>query len=797
VIFTGRVVDAEGKRAAGAAVVLALRETERSLADLEKEPAVYRTTTTRAGQFRLPVTVNEAGGSGPGGRPIGSAWRATVVAFKPGHGPGAQFVTSSQGPAGLTIALTRPGVVAGSVADREGRPVAGARVRVVTMTWPGPSGGYRRFEEIPLPAAETDADGRFRIAPLPAGIRVELTVEHPDYAPWEDLIGPVPTGSEDADLVLRPPGVVTGRVLDAEGNPAPGVRVRTHDRRIPDTVTDTRGEFRFERLAAKPYFLHGELPGASPELVSRTLEVTPREGAEVRVPDLRLERGGVVTGTVLDDQGQPLAGVALEVVAAGTLSEEVPLATRHRPRAQTAPDGTYHLRLPLGRWLLVPALYLGLGGADFVDFSPDYRELSVTADQTPGADFTLHRGDLLRGKVLDNWGRPAAGVEVQATSVGFGGHYAAAITDAEGRFTGLLFPRRDVVRVTVHSRDRLYGAEIRVVIARGGSLVIARLKRLIPVTGVVTDGNGTPIADAVVDLFGLTRGERETLDRLNRTFTDARGRFALGLFPADRYAVLVEANGFGGSVHDPLAPRRGRPPSPLIFRLERADGFITGTVVDTEGHPLPGALVSGERYTAVGETQSVAVVSEQTFTDAEGRFRLKRLPPGSVTLETHLAGYRSDQRESVTVGTTGLQILLQRAEAPARCRVPGAGCRVPGAGLLAPSPRRPGDTARLEVHANPQGVDGTVVDGTSKRGRRYNLVGSDSGLVTVPPNPVEPIQFDFGFTLQSTGTDGFATFQGVGVTLQLDNAGAVTSGEAYFQGSVDVPPGDDGGIDNP
>jgi hypothetical protein len=67
-------------------------------------------------------------------------------------------------------------------------------------------------------------------------------------------------------------------------------------------------------------------------------------------------------------------------------------------------------------------------------------------------------------------------------------------------------------------------------------------------------------------------------------------------------------------------------------------GSIEGEVLDEKGHPVVGAVVS-----ALGNTTTVAV------TDRNGRFELRKMPPGPYVLRAHLAGYVTPPAQIVHV----------------------------------------------------------------------------------------------------------------------------------------------------
>jgi len=154
--------------------------------------------------------------------------------------PGAfRFYTGLNVRPGRTIVLDydfpRLGRVTGTVATPEGKPLAGAGIRM----W--------EFER--QLAGETNAEGRFALVLGPGDFRravghVRLYVVHVDRAPL--LTRPIDL-SRDQDLAFTLPrgGTLKGRVLGADGRVhlrvlTPGA---TND---PDTDTERDGSFEFD-----------------------------------------------------------------------------------------------------------------------------------------------------------------------------------------------------------------------------------------------------------------------------------------------------------------------------------------------------------------------------------------------------------------------------------------------------------------------------------------------------------------------------------------------------------------------
>ncbi|HEX8186988.1 MAG TPA: carboxypeptidase-like regulatory domain-containing protein [Pyrinomonadaceae bacterium] len=128
----------------------------------------------------------------------------------------------------------------------------------------------------------------------------------PQKAQGEAAAAPSPARARAARTFLA------GRVLGESGEPLPDVSVTLSPRGpryAPSpyvSVTDEGGNFRFEGLDPGLYEVSASLPG----FVNETDAQTGRSPGPYRPGDdvtLRLVKGGVVTGTVTDQQGQPLA----------------------------------------------------------------------------------------------------------------------------------------------------------------------------------------------------------------------------------------------------------------------------------------------------------------------------------------------------------------------------------------------------------------------------------------------------------------------------------------------------------
>jgi protocatechuate 3,4-dioxygenase beta subunit len=121
-------------------------------------------------------------------------------------------------------------------------------------------------------------------------------------------------------------GLVTGRVIDGEtGAPIPAATVSLMFPGAPPTsrpsrvLTDNAGRFFFDRMpagsssitATKPGWIPGELGQGRPRGAAVRLEMS--DNARRSDVTIRLWRYGVISGRVLDEQGDPLVGVDVRV----------------------------------------------------------------------------------------------------------------------------------------------------------------------------------------------------------------------------------------------------------------------------------------------------------------------------------------------------------------------------------------------------------------------------------------------------------------------------------------------------
>jgi hypothetical protein len=215
----------------------------------------------------------------------------------------------------------------------------------------------------------TDDDGRVELTGVPGA--AELRVSKSGYAPA--TIRLAPRAAAPSEIRLVPAAVITGRVVDSSGQPA--VRVAVRVRRVQASATpanvptDDRGEFRVGQLASGQYELFTQGRGGEP--MSDTVSVTLQAGEQIDIALTQLtpsvefpfSEGGAVSGTVVDEYGEPMEGLRVALLALGTTG-----VGHISPPAVTVDRGRYRLYfVPPERYLLAVS-----GDAGPVD-EPDTR----------------------------------------------------------------------------------------------------------------------------------------------------------------------------------------------------------------------------------------------------------------------------------------------------------------------------------------------------------------------------------------------------------------------------------------
>jgi hypothetical protein len=333
--------------------------------------------------------------------------------------------------------------VTGRVLNAEGKPVPFAAVTALVRR-PFRPGEQGLHDEV-VARGQANEQGAFRLR-VPAHFptwfperQVVLVAKAPGRAPLTTHVRLAEQGATEVDLRLRAAErIVRGRLLTPDGAAAPGVRLRVI--RLGDVARETA------QGAAEPgrQEIFWPVPVVSDAEGRFALsEIDPEQGVWLRVEDdryapdafalrdadkpieVRLKAAQVIEGCIVAaDTGKGVPGVKLtarrtepyRTPAYFSVPDFLSLSTRTLPPelidGVSGADGRFRLRLPAGPQTILevhppvesPYLAVGLQGT--------WQEGVVRGRITAA----LHRGVVLRGRVVDEEGTPVAGASVMFDS---------------------------------------------------------------------------------------------------------------------------------------------------------------------------------------------------------------------------------------------------------------------------------------------------------------------------------------------------------------------------------------------
>lgn len=414
-----------------------------------------------------------------------------------------------------------------------------------------------------------------------------------------DARTPVPTTGRDAALAT-----IRGRCVDEQGTPLAGCSARLagwkasdermehwlRDHRQPEwadpavVTTGTDGTFAI-RFAPPPPFqfwlrLHSEHHGA---LLAQWQELAA--GADVDLGDVTMQRGGRLTGRVVDGDGRPVPDHFVVVNRVDQRSPTRAIAGKLRPQAPSVrsdASGAFVLGEPL-----VPGSYT------VESKSASQREplvVEVRAAETSSIVLVVDRPEqvTIRGRVLDDSGTPVVDARVMGRPRPRGSFWT---TDRDGAFE-LKIARSDAggpIDVIAES-DGHEGEAVAKAVAWGREDVVLTLENAARLELHVVDSQQRPVTDFAVRL--MARERSSSADARVR----ARGPFADGIATIagvrkGEWLVLVELPALSGLANPctRLVVESAGTTRLVVTAMPLCERHVQ--VVDEAGQPVAGADV--------------------------------------------------------------------------------------------------------------------------------------------------------------------------------------------------------------
>jgi protocatechuate 3,4-dioxygenase beta subunit len=574
--------------------------------------AAVRTGTD--GTFRLPA-----------GRGRDLALGATAA------GSGRRMLVLPQQDGSVTLALPAAGALleAGDVERRRRRPAELPSARILTGRVLDPGGrplAGAWVEAARGLEAETDGEGRFRLAGLPAGSPVSLLARSPGLRGSLETAGPGPV-----EIRLTPAATLEGRVTDAAGHPAAGVPLLLGPQKTEPsdkspgadlvgagsarTLTDDDGRYRLDSLEPVRSLAAALRPGGR-RLAGAVVDLRagPNRLDLVQPPEI------AVTGRVLDEKGSPVAAARVFLVGADPEDRWLVIAAADGAfRLAGIPDGDYRLSV------------FAKGFAQ-----PEPQEVRVTGSPVEGIELHLGRGGTISGKLTGIDPTELNGLMILAEEAVRPGlrteprtlrsrRLGLAMPDGRYRIPDLPPGRWKVTGHTAAGRQALASVDVAPG-SRETALDLPFVSGLTLSGRLRVDGQpfpGTVLAtafDGVGDWIGGNGGQAATA---------ADGAFRITALQPGSYLLLVVLDGKLWPLHTvELTADRDLP-------LDIATGTLSGHIVGPFGSPLAGAHVSLRSRTLGIDA---FLPSPRTESDADGAFEILHIPAGSHRLLVTRAG---------------------------------------------------------------------------------------------------------------------------------------------------------------
>lgn len=653
VTLAGKVTDSQGRPVEGAKVAAyqVTFSTSRSTPNAE---VVAETTTGADGGFTL---------SGESGTPLVRA--SGVMARKEGLAVG-WAARRMRGEQRFDITLEEPKDLSGQVVDEQGQPAAEAEVSIAAAA-NGKAADPQDSGIWTMPGlfnTKADSNGRFVFAGMPGGATFEFLVQKPGYATTNTMgrlmmMGGGPAklrfspGQAGIKLTLSREASIQGIVVEKAGDkPVAGLSISVR----PETpsmlpmsprpvVSGPDGTFRVDGLAAGTYTVQAlTAMRQAAEGVAEPVQVSVKAGQTTSGVKIQLVKGGILEVFVKDGTGKPVARANVSVRRA---------QDRQSVGGRTDEDGVARIRVVPGQYLLM-FVARETAPARMIRQS---EQFAVEEGETKRIEHVLNSAPKLTGIVRDEAGNPLAGVQLDVLPMTY---VREEITsDASGKFevtwdpeswggsagTTFVFVARDVAHNLAEAID---------LDEQGGTRDV-KLKPGVVITGTVLSEEGRSLPGARVRLMMQTSRWGAPVGRNDSATTGSDGKFEIKAVPPERqYSVSAGANGFGRQEVriDPGQIKDNRFDAGEL-KLTRASLSISGIVVDPNDKPVAGANIYG-----YGDGQPD---SRSILTDAEGKFTLQGVCPGSIRLSVNSSGpgrmFGFAQTEG---GATDLRIVISQ-----------------------------------------------------------------------------------------------------------------------------------------
>lgn len=489
--------------------------------------------------------------------------------------------------------------------------------------------------EAPVAAPEkTEVD---LVAPDRGGVRGVTPTEAP--VPMDELVATAQDGQT----------AVVGTVENTDGNAVAGATVtltrfgattlffidqegvdRSSDRKVQ---TDERGLFTFPKVAS----------GDNYALIVQHPDYSRREEGPFGVPEgeqvtqlVVVKAGTRLMGTITDTGGSPVAGANLTLsLAAMGLQTTSDSSDPTTEKAVTNADGTYAFNnMAVGQYTMTVAAD-GYGRLT-------KQQINVGEDEDTSQDLVLEVASAMGGTITSTNGTPIEGAIVKVYSIANRDTRTQTQTESQADGTFLVNDIPDG-EYSLRVEAEGYKDEPWTRASSGEMSLTIQLSPKPKIRGRVVDAQtGKPLTTFTVNLRqGVTNSDMSTkVQGTTKSVSDPEGRFEVDApLPGD-YRVEAVAAGYAPSFSEDFRIEEGQELPGITVNVDKG-GSISGTLVDSSGQPVSGALVksNNNHWTgtpfdlSMGEFFPGTATKSQARSGSDGTFTLEGLTPTTYLIE--------------------------------------------------------------------------------------------------------------------------------------------------------------------
>ena len=447
----------------------------------------------------------------------------------------------------------------------------------------------------------------------------------------------------DIDLTLVRGGFITGQVTARDTKePIVDHHIGFYDDARPESQvqshgaqTDETGTYRFRAVPGRA-LVFASAPQGYLDVGQIRRHVDVAEGKSVAV-DFQFSKGVELAGRVLTEAGEPVPGAWVTDITHSVVGN-IKFVSSDELGAFAVPG----LRVGQKLRLKAEQTELGLRGTAEVEVQPNGSvEIRMQSYERTN----------ISGRVVNRRGEPIPSVNIDLTHWDsqrhMGSSSTVAVTDGDGMFRGIGLIVGDEYTVSANAEGYLE-AETELFTAKSEmsqieNLILLPLESRFFIEGRIADTSGKPVYGA---RFYISQ------PKYTETLTDENGDFRIEDFST---AVINEVN-----IEHPEYAFHSfkilRANQRHDFALIKADGYISGTVVDADGNPIERANVMVE-----AEEDSSGYIYSGVRANVLGEFELKHIKDAMVSIYVS-AGRDYKIYEDIEVNQRDLVLTLTPTE---------------------------------------------------------------------------------------------------------------------------------------